>query len=422
VSVPLLKPALLLALLPLFAQEPRKSHEDFRDEAVAAYQRKDYQQAREATLAALALRPDSPQYLRNLAALSALLGDPPAALDSIRRLIALGVAPPIERDPDFASLQGTPPFLRILQELAALRAPQGEIEVMAELPGRTGIIEGIAFRPRTGDLFLGDAHHRCIWRRDRDGQVARFTAEDDELLGIFGIAIDEQRNSLWATMSAVPEMSGYVPEMKGHAALAEFNLATSELRRVIPIPIDGRDHGLNDLCIGPEGTVYATDSKAPVLWLLAPESEEFQKAAESPLFGSLQGVAIEQRTLIVADYANGLFTIDIATGNITALAPPKNATLVGIDGIAIVRGGMVAVQNGVQPERVIQIALTPALDAISAVTVLAAAQPELNDLTLVTVANERPTLVAGAGWAGLDGVRIRQPTPHTVRIVQLTLP
>ena len=56
-------------------------------------------------------------------------------------------------------------------------------------------------------------------------------------------------------MSAVPEMSGYTPEMKGQAALAEFNLATSELRRVIPVPPDGRDHGLGDLCVAPDGTV-----------------------------------------------------------------------------------------------------------------------------------------------------------------------
>ena len=155
--------------------------------------------------------------------------------------------PTIERDPDLASLQGTPEFARILHEFAAKRAPQGEAEIVAELPGRTGIIEGIAFRERTGDLFLSDVHHRCIWRRDREGRVARFTAEDEELLGIFGIAIDEPRNTLWAAMSAVPEMAGYTPEMKGYAALAEFNLATSELRRVIPVPVDGREHGLGDL-------------------------------------------------------------------------------------------------------------------------------------------------------------------------------
>ena len=101
----------LLAVVPLAAAEPGdKTHQDFRKEAVAAYQRKDYSAAREATLAALDLRPDSPRYLYNLAALSVLTNDTATALDTLRQLAALGVVLPIERDPDFAKLQATPEF------------------------------------------------------------------------------------------------------------------------------------------------------------------------------------------------------------------------------------------------------------------------------------------------------------------------
>jgi hypothetical protein len=414
--------ALLLAALPLLAQDPAKTHDDYRAEATAAYQRKDYAAAREATLTALTLRPDSTRYLHNLAALSARLGDSVGAFNYLRQLAAFGVAPNIERDRDLASLQGTPEFIRILQLFAANRTPKGEAEVIGELPGRTGILEGIAFRSRTGDLFLGDVHHRCIWRRDRDGQVARFTAEDEELLGIFGIAIDEPRNTLWAAMAAVPEMAEYTSEMKGYAALADFNLATSELRRVVPVPVDGQEHGLGDLCIGPDGTVYATDSKAPVIWFLAPETEELQKATDSPIFGSLQGVLLERRTLLVADYMNGLFTVDLATGNIHQLTAPRNVTLLGIDGVVAVPGGIVAVQNGVEPQRVIRISLTPELDAVTNVSILAAALPNLNDLGLITLVIDRPTFVAGTGWEGYDLTKGNQPAAHTVRIFQLTLP
>jgi hypothetical protein len=414
--------ALLLGALPLSAQPGAKSQQDLRAEAAAAYQRKDFAAAREATLAALALRPDSPRHLQNLAALSARLDEPAAALDYLRRLVGLGVAPHIERDRDLASLQGTPEFVRILQQFAEIRSPQGEAEIVAELPGRTGIIEGIAFRARTGDWFLGDVHHRCIWRRDRDGQIARYSAEDEELLGIFGIAIDEQRNALWATMSAVPEMSGYTSEMNGFAALAEFNLATSELRRVVPVPVDGRDHGLGDLCIGPDGTVYATDSKAPVIWHLSPEAEELQKSADTPIFGSLQGLVIERRTLLVADYMNGLLTIDLATGNINALTPPKNVTLVGIDGVVTVPGGIVAIQNGVEPQRVIRISLPPELDAVTNVSVLASSLPQLTDLGLVTLVNDRPTFIGSSGWEEFEMAKGKPAAAHTVRIFQVSLP
>ncbi|MSU48740.1 MAG: hypothetical protein EXS37_06585 [Opitutus sp.] len=414
---------LLLTLAPLFAAEPgAKSHLDFRAEARVAYERKDFAAAKRATMAALALRPDSPRYLHNLAALRLLTGDEPGALATLRQLAALGVATAVERDPDLAPLQGTPAFREILRQFAVNRDPQGEAEVFAEIPGRTGIAESIAYRPRTGDLFLGDVHHCGIWRRDRTGQVTRFTAEDGDILGIFGLGIDEERNTLWAAMSAVPEMAGYTPDLKNNTAIAEFNLTTGELRRFVEIPLDGRDHSLGDLVVAPDGTIYATDSKAPVIWQLAPGAEDVQKVVDSPVFSSLQGLVLEKGTLLVADYANGLFAVDLATGAVTALAPPRNVTLLGLDGLVAVLGGIVATQNGVEPHRVVRITLSPEMNKITGFTVLAASLPDLGDLSLVTLVNGRPTLIAGSGWDVFESAKTKPPPAHTVRIFQVALP
>lgn len=410
---------LALATTPLLAAVAGKSHLDFRREAEAAYQRKDYAAALAATREALALRPDSPRYLHNLAALCVLTGDKPAAFDYLRRLAALGVVADIERDPDLAPLQGTPEFLRLVAQFAAHREPRGAVEPLAELPGVTGLIEGIAFNAKTGDVFLGDVHHRCIWRRTRAGELVRFTAEDEALFGILGLAVDEPRNTLWAAMSALPEMAGFEPDLKGHAALAEFDLRTGELRQIVPVPVDGRDHGLGDLLVAPDGTVYATDSKSPIVWKYTPGSEDIEIAVESPAFASLQGLILERTTLVVSDYSHGLFAVDLPTGNVTALAPPENSTLLGIDGLVAIPGGLVAIQNGVTPQRVLQLTLAPGLDKITQVQVLAAALPHLTDLALITLAEDRPTFIAGAGWDAFESAKTKPPPARTVRLLQI---
>ncbi|MDO8545579.1 MAG: hypothetical protein Q7S40_34485 [Opitutaceae bacterium] len=422
--------SLLLFALPAGVGIAAQSHLDFRRDALAAYDRKDYPAARDAFAAALKLRPDSPRYLHSLAAMSAMSGDKAAAFRLLEQLADLGVATAIERDPNLASLQAEPEFLRILRRFAENRSAQGEAEVVAEMPGRTGIIEGIAFRPRTADIFLGDVHLRGIWRRDRTGQITRFSAEDEELLGIFGLAIDEARNTLWAAMSALPEMSDFAADLKGQAGLAEFNLSTGDLRRVIPVPSDGRDHVLADLLVAENGIVYATDSLAPVIWQLSPGDEEMVKLAESKQFMSLQGLVIVQRMLIVSDYNNGLFAVDLKAGEhgrsadeaIRAFTPPPNATLLGIDGLVAVPGGIAAVQNGVTPQRIIRIVLSPDLQSITAVEVLASAVTHLEDLSLVTLMNDRPTFIAGAGWEGFDPAKSARPAAHAVRIMQVALP
>jgi hypothetical protein len=136
----------------------------------------------------------------------------------------------------------------------------------------------------------------------------------------------------------------------------------------------------------------------------------------------LQGLTLQKRTLLVADYMNGLFTVDLGTGNITALEPPANITLIGIDGLVPFADGIVAVQNGVEPQRVIRITLTPRLDRVNSVSVLAAALPDFTDLGLVTLVNDRPTLVAGVGWNAFDPAKSGRPHAHTVRIFQVAIP
>ena len=147
-----------------------------------------------------------------------------------------------------------------------------------------------------------------------------------------------------------------------------------------------------------------------------------QIVVDSPVFTSLQGLALEGPTLLVADYANGLFAVEIATGNIAALPAPKGFTLVGLDGLSRVPGGNVAIQNGVEPQRVLRIGLTPDFSAVTSVTVLAAALPDFTDLTLVTLVHGHPAVVAGSGWDIYQPAKMLRPPSHTVRVFQIALP
>ncbi len=419
----LIGPILLFCAATLgFAAEPAKTHFDYRRAAVAAYQAKDYPAMLAACEAALALRPDSPRYLFNLASAQVLTAQPDAALATLRRLAALGITMPIARSDDLAPLQSRPEFAVILNTLAANLTPRGTAITLHAIPTVPGILEGIAWREKTGDLFLGDVHARCIWRLDSAGQLTRF-AKPDALYGAFGLAVDETRDALWVATSALPEIAGYTAALKGHAALAELSLTTGELRRLIPVPTDGRDHVLGDLTLAPDGTVYLTDSVAPVIWQLAPGAAQLIPLCESAAFASLQGLALvnHAQSLLVSDYANGLHTIDLATRAIHSLAPPADTTLLGLDGLVARHDALYAVQNGINPPRIVRFTLNPAADAITRFEVVAASLPGLDDLTLITLVAGQPTVIAGSGWTQHEGAK-EPPPPHASRILQLATP
>ena len=138
------------------------------------------------------------------------------------------------------------------------------------LPDARGLIEGIAFRPKTGAYYFGDVHLRCVWLRTPDGRVTRFSAPDDRLLGVFRVAVDEARGALWVSMGALEQMDGFAAKHKGAGGLAELDLATGAVRRVVMAPDDGAPHLLGDFVQLADGTVYATDTTSPVIWTLAP--------------------------------------------------------------------------------------------------------------------------------------------------------
>jgi streptogramin lyase len=182
-------------------------------------------------------------------------------------------------------------------------------------------------------------------------------------------------------------MRGYTDELDGAAGLAEFDLVTGALRRVVRIPNRGdhQTHVIGDLVLADDGGIFLPDSGAPVLWRLPPQAESVEVFAESPEFLSLQGavVASDRGALFVADHASGLLRVDLASRAVRRLDLPSDTTLNGIDGLVRApNGDLIAIQNGLRPKRVLQIALDPTGEVVTAVTILESAHLNMPDPTL----------------------------------------
>ena len=381
--------------------------------------------------AAVALRGDFPYLLENLAAAQLAHDRGEDAIATLEKLAALGAYAPVERSPEFAALRGRNEFTALAKKFAANLHPKGEGEIAFSLPEMTGILEGIAWREKTGEFFFGDPHHRCVWvrtpaakgSRAAEGQVRRFTAENAGLWGVFGLVVDEERGVLWAATSAVPAMAGYSAQDEGAAGLAEIDLATGEVRRVIPpVPKRGARYSsvLGDLALARDGTVYLPDSGGPMVWRLSPGAGALELVAESAEFLSLQGavVADDGSALFLADQANGVLRLDLNSNAVQRLESPPQTTLVGIDGLVRAgNGDLIAIQSRLRPSRVLRLALAPGGEAIAAVTVLEAAHLTMAAPALGCVATGGALFFIGhSGWANFDGAGASPTRPRPVPV------
>lgn len=397
-------------------------------EGSAAAEAKDFPTYLAKMEAAAALRPDFPRILVNLAAAQTAADRPEDAVATLGRLAALGLHSPVEKSEEFASLKSRPDFQAVVKKLAANLYPKGSGEIAFSLRDVTGLIEGIAWRGKTGDFYFGDVNGRAVWHRLKDGTLKQLTPEGDELYGVFGLAIDEASGTLWAATSAVPAMSGFTADQDGTAALAEIDLESGAIRRTIPIARRGGDqqsHVLGDLALGSDGTVYVTDSGAPILWRLSPGGRALEVAVESHEFLSLQGiVVVSSDLLVVSDHANGLLRVDLAKRAAQRLESPPDTTLIGLDGLALSPEGQVlAIQNGLRPNRVLRIELDANAETVEKVVVLESGHITMAAPSLGCIATDGDFFYVGnAGWTRFENTDGKPSSPRSVPIFRTKLP
>jgi hypothetical protein len=159
--------------------------------------------------------------------------------------------------------------------------------------------------------------------------------------------------------------------------------------------------------MGGFGGVYATDSRAPTIYRVPLCGDTLERFVESPLLLSAQGLAAapDGRTLYVADYARGIIRVDLKTRKAVLLPVADPVLALGIDALSWTGAGLVGVQNGVTPQRVVRLTLDDAGRRIVRSEVLDRAHPAYDEPTLSVVAGDELYYIADGQWErfGEDG-------------------
>jgi hypothetical protein len=241
------------------------------------------------------------------------------------------------------------------------------------------------------------------------------------------MAVDAERRRLWLTTAGTPSMIDYSPEEhEGRSELLGFDLDTGELQARIAAPAAGDAHELNDLIIDADGSVLVGDAPVGAIYRLSPGSDSFEIVVEPGSMFSPQGIVILPGggQTLVADYSRGLCRLR-PDGRVQVLRSPTDAWLGGIDGLSLSgRRELIAVQNGITPNRVVRIRLNEVVDAVASVDVLDLAHPEHDQPTLGEVVGNDFLYVANSLWGAWDRegnpVKGRKLTPPVILRIALS--
>ena len=405
------------------AQQARAAYR----KAVGAFRQRDLATARAEMRRAAEMWPTQQVYLETAAGLAAIARDTSDATRWIGRLADLGVGTSVATDTAYRVLVGAGAFDAAAARLAAATAPVPRSRVRLAIPDTMFHAEGIAFDPRTGRWFVGSVRQRRIVAVDRQEKVVDFVrSEANGLAGVFGMAIDSARRTLWVATTALPRMQGFTAADSGRVGVFGYDLETGRLARRAWMSRDSSmAHTFGDVAVAPNGDVYVSDSQSPWIHRLALGSDALVAFVTHPLFRSLQGMTItpDGNTMFVADYSHGLLRVDLRSRSVTALRAAPGVTLLGVDGLYLRQGALIAVQNGIVPPRLVRFCLDRAGDTVTRAEVLDRNPSLVDEPTLGTLVGDSAFYVATSQWEKFSdaGQRMARGTLHPAMVVGVAL-
>ncbi|MGB0134382.1 hypothetical protein [Dokdonella sp.] len=314
------------------------------------------------TLARLSqLNPDSADLRMALALSYAELGDKSKTYDLLLKMKDQGYGADLSDDPRFEKVYGTEAWSYVVQALQMNLNPFGEGSVAFELPKGDTLFESIAWDPKRKKFLVGSVREGKIYLADMNGKLTEFIspADGSGLWSVYAMAVDADSDLLYVASTSSLYFKGFRQEDFNKTGIFKFKLSTGKLLEKYLLPSTQGTRAFSSITVGKGGQVFAADGLNNQIFTI--EGDKLKLVVANPKLTSLRGMAVSDdgNMLYFADYGLGLFGADLKTGTGFAVEH-DTATLVlgGIEGLYWYDGNLIAIENGMSPQRVIRLSLS----------------------------------------------------------------
>ncbi len=344
------------------------------------------------------LYPNVGDYAFALAVLYASKGDKTATYDLLLKMKEQGYGYDLENDKRFAKVADTELWKFLAQSLKANMRPFGEGKPAFELPKGDFLHESLAWDPKRKQLLVGSAREGTIQLAGTDGQLKPFIRPDatNGLWGVYAMAVDADRDLLYVAATSSTLFKGFSQDDLGKSGVFKFQLSSGRFLERYLAPGPGT-HSLTSITVGKSGAMFVADGLRNLIYKI--EGKWLKVAVSDPNLRSVRGLAVSDdgKLLYFADYQLGLFGVHLATGKgFPVTYNPKTLVLGGIDGLYWYEGTLVVIENGMHPQRVMRLTLSPEGSSITRIMPLDVANPAFKLPTYGAVAGDKLYFVANS--------------------------
>lgn len=404
-----MKPLLLIFIffnaLSLPGQPP--DIKKYFDLAEASFKERDNESAYEYMHEAYKLHPYHQGVLYMKAKGAALTNRPDEALECLKKAIEINAGYSLAV-PEFNKIKDLDGFKKLVDEQKKMNDPIIHSVNALVIKDRQLHTEGIAYDVEHQLFYLGSIHKRKIVVVKANGETADFCPSGFEgMTSVFGLTIDAKRKILWACTSPIAEMEKSDSTLR--SAVYMFDLTTGKLLKKFKVSADEPDGTFGDLVIAPSGTVYISDSGKNRIFTVDEKQNDLVPFLSSKVFWNIQGLTFSDKgeDLFVADYIKGIFKVSIKSRFPIPVPAPENFSLKGIDGIYYYHNSLVAIQNGVSPNRATRYYLSDNGNDIIKTEIIDRRHPAFGEPTLGVITGNSFYYIANSQWDGYVNHKIK---------------
>jgi hypothetical protein len=334
-----------------YIQAQESSLKVLYEESIAAYEAKDYKSFLGYSIRLNGIRPNHPTLSYNLAAALALNNKEDDAIAALKHHLGMNASKAYMKDDDFISLRESESYIQIEAYVDSLNTRIERSKLSLTLPQKEDHFESITHDPADNSFYLGSVNTRSVLKFQR-GVLVKYLSGRVDLFAVMGLDIDKKRNVLWICSASLPQMNDYSDSLANLSSVFAIDLYTGNVLKTFMV----KNATLGDIISDTKGNAIASDSHRNKLYNFSLAG--YQVLMELPKeIINLQGLALNKKSLYIADYLTGLYEINLDDQSLNKLDNNGLYSDKGIDGLLFYKDGLIAFQNGTTPKRVFALGL-----------------------------------------------------------------
>jgi hypothetical protein len=316
----------------------------------------------------------------------------------------------LKKNPDFAAVwDGN---LDTLQ--AANTASVGQVHVAASLPGFVLAQDIVSSDDR---LFVAGVRTGTITVISAAGAKPLMTFRP----GVAAYGLGLHGGSLWAVTAASRQTKGYDPKANVKSKVVVINPANGAI--VNSFADATKDRNFGHILMGRDD-LYVADTDHGEVLRLNNYAGTFQVLVPEGYFDTPEAMVenADASALIVSDFIAGLYRVDLAKGQLTHIAPPKGASLLGLSQLVRYGNDLIGVETGFKPNRVVRLHMAPDWSAVESEEVLARSDDVLAQPAGGVIEGDHFIFIAKSQWNNLDdrgNALSDTPDPVEIGVIKL---